>query len=1353
MPKAQPQWPVGTAQPAGSRPADALFDLGVKALASKGSDSGAQAHQFFTRALSEYGPVSAQNRNKVLDLLLGISRAFMRHSEYGRAVEYAEKAAALMEAEPATDPLVLARLYIEMAAARLGMKQSDAARALCKRAFAAAGKGGREASLPLAATYLHAGMVWASFHEDRQALEYYQQSLARIEPLQAQRPGLLVRVLAKMAASHLALQDDKRARALLERSVSVGEAAQQALGGDSDWLADALDDLAGLDDDANQYERASALYEKSLKLLDARSDSDPRDVARILVRLGFAYRQTGQAATAEARLLRALRICETQQPPVPLRVAYILGSLSEVYLHMNRLKDAETALLRARELTVKLDRSTYNESGGYLQTLARLGGLYSRTAREDSARQVLKEVVEQRKALLGADHPKVAEDLEKLASAYRRLPRVALSLLTEAQQRLERAGASHALKLADVFIQLGQCLSSMEESSRAEEAFRRALAIRESHKEVPPEDVAAALCELAELYTHTRNYEKAEPIYERAIAIYDSSSAAGDQLGVSRSMSALSGLAQVYQATNRFAKAEVLFERNLAGLEKMFGQDGRQLGYALTHAADFYREVNLYPQARRYYQRALDIYRKVFPPDSLIIAEALHNLAVARADLGQKAEIEATIALLSQARQIHEKLGGPDNIETCSTLDSLASNYGRLGRTAEAVALGEKVLQIRRRLLGEQDLRTAAAKNNLGAWYLSLGQYDKAGKYLREALDTKRALGASYVDLRPTMHNLTQIYLIRHQVKQALPLLRQLALADEQRLRELRRIGTADRLERFLRQVSVVNDRIFEALAQQPRDPELLALAFRTATLHKGRLLDELRSNLQSREKATPQMQASLRQLEGLHSQIAQLDLGDGSKGPQAQERRLHLSQEAEQVELSLNRALGGEEDSVFALSERQLAERLSKALPADAALVEFVYYYGHNQDPPKEGSEESHSFYVLALILLPDGTLLAHPFGRSEPIDRLTSTFQGALETIAKTRELPVKTESDKQMLADQLELRELDLTASLRELNSLVLAPLVPLLGGRTNLMLSLDGSLHLVPFAAFLEHGKPLLARYRIAYLSSGRDLLRAPARAPSQTVAVLANPDFNTPGSQAATQESPSKSSLVRSMRELPRLKGTEKEAQQLACLMPKARVWKQAEATEATLRGLAAPGILHLATHALFLPEHIGATPLSGALLILAGASHFGQSTDTTTDGVATALELSNLNLRGTQLVVLSACNSGSGEWRVGQDVFGLRRPFMLAGAENVVVSLWQVGDESGRLLMDRYYRYLLAGWGRVEALRQAELSFYHQGRPIFEWASFIALGQDRPLVGAAGAAIPAIPAHPGEPVATRCRGN
>jgi CHAT domain-containing protein len=170
------------------------------------------------------------------------------------------------------------------------------------------------------------------------------------------------------------------------------------------------------------------------------------------------------------------------------------------------------------------------------------------------------------------------------------------------------------------------------------------------------------------------------------------------------------------------------------------------------------------------------------------------------------------------------------------------------------------------------------------------------------------------------------------------------------------------------------------------------------------------------------------------------------------------------------------------------------------------------------------------------------------------------------------------------------------------------------------------------------------------------------------------------------------------------------------------------ATKAEVQRVSAPGILHIASHGFFLEDAAGTAseataqnPLLRSGLALAGANLAG---DGHGNGILTALEAAGLDLWGTHLVTLSACDTGVGEVRNGEGVYGMRRAFMLAGAETLVMSLWPVGDAVARDTMVAYYARLRAGDGRGDALRQAKLSILRRQatRHPYFWAAFIQSG-------------------------------
>src|SRR5205807_1582245 len=201
-----------------------------------------------------------------------------------------------------------------------------------------------------------------------------------------------------------------------------------------------------------------------------------------------------------------------------------------------------------------------------------------------------------------------------------------------------------------------------------------------------------------------------------------------------------------------------------------------------------------------------------------------------------------------------------------------------------------------------------------------------------------------------------------------------------------------------------------------------------------------------------------------------------------------------------------------------------------------------------------------------------------------------------------------------------------------------------------------------------------------------------------------------------------------------LEGTALEARSIETLFPEAQLLTGGQATKAALKEAAAPRVLHIATHGFFLNVNTQSGPRAGNAnsqianpllrsgLALAGANLRNGGSD---DGILTALEASGLNLWGTKLVVLSACDTGVGELRNGEGVYGLRRSFVLAGAESLVMSLWPISDYTTRRLMTEYYKNLKQGLGRGAALRQVQLDMLKRNPKLhpFYWANFIQSGE------------------------------
>jgi CHAT domain-containing protein len=403
-------------------------------------------------------------------------------------------------------------------------------------------------------------------------------------------------------------------------------------------------------------------------------------------------------------------------------------------------------------------------------------------------------------------------------------------------------------------------------------------------------------------------------------------------------------------------------------------------------------------------------------------------------------------------------------------------------------------------------------------------------------------------------------------------------------------------------------------------------------------------------------------------------------------------------------------------------SRRLRDVLPGNSALVEFVRFWRLEPRPWQQRKPVSH---YLALVWpgSADAPRVVR-LGEAEPLDRLIAELRAAMEEDGAALEEGAQIDfegSRTAMLAEQVRVKVLD--------------PVLIAAGNVTRLLLAPDGGLATLSFGILPTAAGNIADRYEVVYLSSGRDLLR-----PSVEVAglrepplVIADPDYNAGGGSELT--------ITEGFERLPE---TRTEGTEVAALLGVKPVMDNA-ATKSRLKAVHSPAVLHVATHGWFLPTTDGAAqrewvkhprlvhllndgvhtwPVRSGL-VLAGFNAAWAGIDLPAelgDGLLTAGEATTLDLAGTELVVVSACDTGLGPVLDLEGVFGLRRGFHVAGAHSIVTTLWKVPDEPSRLLILEFYRRLLAGAARATALRDAQRAVRVQFKHPYLWGGFVLHG-------------------------------
>lgn len=909
----------------------------------------------------------------------------------------------------------------------------------------------------------------------------------------------------------------------------------------------------------------------------------------------------------------------------------------------------------------------------------------------------------------------------RMASKYAE----AFPLAEKALELQERVLGPEDPELARTLYVLAAISEFKVEFAKAEAFYLRGQKIAE--KALGPQNqvtLARLLNTCAWHYLRNRSdYARAELMYQRALAIWEKT-LGSDHPEVAQS---LSDLGFLFNDIGDYVRAEAALQRALSIYEKSLPEGHGALENTLNRLALVYREKGDYLKAEPLFQRSLNYWEKTFGPVHGWVAIGLNNLAELYVTTG---DFDRAEPLLQRALSINEKRNGPDHPAVFIGRYRLSRVYYNKGDYAKAEALGSDALPALEKVLGPNHLVVGSQSHLLAKIYIARNDHTKAEPLARRALTILEAVGGpNYYSLADVLFDLASVSAAQGKLAEAVTLQTRANAIIEYNLNVNLATGSERQKVAYL---ATLSEQLNRAISLHVRsagdDPAARGLAATSILQRKGRVQDALSNSLASlRDRFGPEDRALLDHLNSVTSQMARLVLSE-PKGVSIAEhlekiKRLEAQREKLENEVS-RRSLG-----FYRPSKTNTLGAVQTALPSEAALVEFAIYrpFDPKADHAKAYGESRYIVYILRRV----GDVRIKDLGPANVINVAVNRLRQAVRDPRR---------KDVQQVA--------------RELDEKVMRPVRELIGDASQLLISPDGELNLVPFEVFIdERGQNLIETYSVSYLTTGRDLIRMQvARASESQPAVIANPFFGEKGSDTlfasvsrARPTRVSKRPSITNTRNLSDtyfapLSGTAHEATSIKTLFPEAKLLTDSSATETAVKELTAPKLLHIATHGYFLddedsrvnkdggpPERrlgksIIENPLLRSGLALAGANRRSGGTD---DGILTALEASGLNLWGTKLVVLSACDTGLGEIRNGDGVYGLRRSFVLAGAESLVMSLWPVSDFVTRDLMTNYYKNLKNGMGRGEALRQVQLSMIKQPqrRHPFYWASFIQSGE------------------------------
>jgi CHAT domain-containing protein len=821
-------------------------------------------------------------------------------------------------------------------------------------------------------------------------------------------------------------------------------------------------------------------------------------------------------------------------------------------------------------------------------------------------------------------------------------------------------------------------------------------------------------------------------------------------------------LGSCYRETGN-PEAKVCLERALTISRQVFGPYDPRVAVVLSNLGGIYRIFGQVDDAESCYREALAIDRLNYKPDHEEVLTDLSNLALlrfqrddpARNDLAEARKDLDYIRQVELARYgpLHPNVAG-NHLNWAGVLIKIEDDWQGAEREVR------RALEISERACPHQTIKIAHILTDLSGYIAAQGQ-DRLGEaleYAEQALEIlKRELGETHPDCSEVLYLIGLLQAKMGNPEKALHLLHQGALltdgiiwkvftnaSERQRLTYL--LGANGAFDLFLSLV----------LTDLPDSSEAVSQAFDLVLRRKGIVLE---STTRQQELAFstvyPQLSEKLMELHRLRRQAAATLLsGPGVAGKevyQASVRKCEADRDRLEAELAREIPEMNLERRVREADQRAVAA----TLPSGAVMIEYVRFNLFDFKAQKSQPRWAAARY-LAFILKARQPMAVDmvDLGEAARIDQAISAFRRQIEQEGRSlRDLLITAPGEDEPHAGVT-------------LCSLIFDPLRPSLGASRRLFCAPDGELNLVPLETLpVASDRYLIEDFTVSYLNTGREMLRfGPSPTSVQPPLILADPDFDLASKEGGDNQI--KMEYGREANAMGKfffspIPGTRREGQAVAPLATSltgqvSRVWLDREVLKGRLKKERSPFILHIATHGFFLrdqdwlalrektmgpaanpgerstvPSAGMENPLLRSGLALAGAN-LGEAAchllPESEDGILTAEDVTCLNLQGTELVVLSACDTGLGEVLRGEGVMGLRRAFIQAGVRTLVMSLWRVPDEETAELMGEFYQCLSSGLGRAEALREAQLarlarSRLEKGAGLpHSWGAFIILG-------------------------------
>jgi CHAT domain-containing protein/Tfp pilus assembly protein PilF len=906
---------------------------------------------------------------------------------------------------------------------------------------------------------------------------------------------------------------------------------------------------------------------------------------------------------------------------------------------------------------------------------------------------------------------------------------------------------------------LGRAYHASGKYELAETFYREALSIREKIHGQMHMDYCMVLTKIATLYAEKGRYKEAEPLLLQALVIPEKNYGKEHRDYVV----GLLNLGNLYNNLSRYEETEKLFLEAKNIQEKILGKDTKDYAATLNNLAMLYQNLGNYETSEAYYLQAIEIRKRALGIENIAYAGNLVNLSNLLERMGR---YEDAMNLLFEAKSIFDKLNSKQTAKYAGLISNIGVLYRKMGRYGESEKFLLEGSVLKEASGGKSTPDYAISLNNLGKLYIETGRYEDARKVIMEAKEIRaQELGEEHPLFAATLSNLGEIaykekkwkeaqdwyikskliyehnygkehpevanitsklatlYFAQFHYSDARVYFDELALLNRKLCVRATRHSSLAELTTYLKHYSARIDQYYSFIQRVHGIlPDEKGIYFDNALFYKGLALESL-LKIRTREHRDSAIQKKVELLVSYYRLLEK----EYAKSLDKQQNVAELESVANELEKDLTRSVAGFGDIIRQVSWQEVQSALR---PGEAA-IEFVQFNYYNPEP-------TDSVLYAALLLKPG---MKHPM------------FIPLCEEKQIKALLPA---ADGKLNNDQVnELYGSD------ALYRLLWSPLEAQLSDVRTVYYSPGGLLHRLNLAALPSRAKtPLSDRHDMVMLGSTRQLAlnnrnSAPDKMPAALVygGIQFNMDStaypvqpeNRTGGQRGLSFVQSDSTLRGDSWNF--LKWSEREVDNVQAALQQSGISAQTirgwQATEESFKQIGrsgpSPRILHVSTHGFFFPDpaisksrnlssegavfKLSDHPMIRSGLILAGANHAwktGRALGNREDGILTAYEISQINLSNTELVVLSACETGLGHIEGNEGVYGLQRAFKIAGAKTLVMSLWQVPDYQTQELMTEFYKkFLTEKLPARQALLAAQNEMRRRHYEPYYWAGFV----------------------------------